>query len=419
MKALPRATFLSFREGAWGRKLLVVVLLAVGTGGVATMHSLQRGMAKSIASLVESRGPRNCDLASTYAPGQRGRPLVLDDARALQSLLAGRAKFSPTMARRPEIQLGKVRSRISILGIDPSSFYLVTTGRLRLRGRPLVPEDDLLARQVAVINPEAARQLGITGSTSLPLSAKVGRLAFDIVGIEEESREVAPGAAPSDSAAAYLFVPIETMLQRVLRSDEVSITFRVADGQSIEQVAEEVRQIVRKRHQLRPEDPDDFLVLTPEMVTQPRATSHRSTRRFGWPIVMSIFLLAAVGTVQAASGSVAKPKLEMGIKVAFGARRAQILSDGAFELVALALSGGLLGFVVSWMGPRWVKGVLAASPATDDHAIALMVVDWMTFAIAISLSLVPCFVGVFLLWRRMAQIDPVDALRTRRVGGEE
>ena len=380
------------------------------------MQSLQQAMSKSITTFLERRGPRNCDLASNYAPGQRGRPLVFDDARALQSLLAGKAVFSPTMTRRPEVQLGEKRSRIFVIGVDPTTFFMVNPLPLRLRGRPLDREDDLQARRVALVNAEAARELGIADSAGKPLYAKIGHLVFDIVGIEEERRNVAARGAPSDSNAAVLLVPLQTMLRRVLRSDEVFITFRVASGQSIEKVAEEVSQIVRKRHHLLPGDPDDFFILTPGIITKNWEKSQLSTKKFGWLISVSIFLLAAGAAVYVASVSVTERSLELGVKCALGARRAQILGEVALEFVMLGLGGALLGTVAAWVGTQRVRGYALASTVSNEYsadyrALWFMEVDWSSFIGAVFLSLLVCLAGVAMSARRIARLDPVEALR--------
>ena len=393
----------------------MVAVVAVAIGGVATMYSLHLAMSRSISVFLEGRGPRNCDLLSRYTPERRGRPLTLADSEALQGAFGGRATFSPSGGFKPYVELGALRLQSFVLAIDPVAFYAVTPWAPKVVGRPLLSEDSLQARRVAVVNAEAARQLGLTRRSFQDADLRILDIPFEVVGIEE-----APKRRNGDSSFTgthpVIWIPLRTYLQRLAKEDHVSIAFRVAPRESIEKVAQDVGDSLRKLHYLSPGDSDDFYMLTPGKIADSFDRSNASTKLYGWLISASGFVLATAAVLGMVVLSVSHRRVEIGIKCAVGARRRQVLGELVLEFVSLTLVGALVGTALSWLAVSLIRMHAMATTATSDYAsdfrpFRFMEMDWKIVVCAMLLTLGIGAADFAALTYRIARLDPARALR--------
>jgi len=162
-----------------------------------------------------------------------------------------------------------------------------------------------------------------------------------------------------------------------------------------------VTDLLRQRHRLQPTQDDDFSVRNLEEVFSAQETSAH---------VMSI-LLAAIASVSLVVGgigimnimlvSVTERTREIGIRVAIGALKRDILRQFLVEAITLALMGGIIGIVTG----------LSASALISFFAKWSTVVSPMAIALAFGFS---AMIGIFFGWypaKKAASLDPIVALR--------
>ncbi len=111
--------------------------------------------------------------------------------------------------------------------------------------------------------------------------------------------------------------------------------------------------------------------------------------------------LAAVGIYGVIAFSVAQRTKEIGIRMAVGAQRRDVLKQVTWEGVALTLLGFAIGFPMVFLLFRALAGVLeglsSVSPGAAGAVAALL------FVIALAASVIPAY--------RASQLDPLEALR--------
>ncbi|HEX4747900.1 MAG TPA: ABC transporter permease [Bryobacteraceae bacterium] len=112
-------------------------------------------------------------------------------------------------------------------------------------------------------------------------------------------------------------------------------------------------------------------------------------------------IISAVGLYGLMSFHVARRTSELGIRLALGAQRGQVLSMLLREALSLALIGCCLGLVASLFGARFIRSILFGVSATDPLILGSAIVT--VLLVAASAALVPA--------RRAARLDPMAALR--------
>jgi macrolide transport system ATP-binding/permease protein len=163
----------------------------------------------------------------------------------------------------------------------------------------------------------------------------------------------------------------------------------------------EVTATLQQRHRIRPGEPDDFSVRN---LSEIAATANNASRAIALllAILASISLLVGgVGIMNILLVSVTERTREIGIRMALGARRSQVLLQFLVEAALLSGAGGAAGLALG-VAMSMSIARLAAWPIEISLAAVLG-------SIAFS-ALIGIFSGYYPA-RRAAQLDPIDALR--------
>jgi putative ABC transport system permease protein len=164
---------------------------------------------------------------------------------------------------------------------------------------------------------------------------------------------------------------------------------------------EDVRRVMRIRHGLKLDEPDDFELLTQDQVLKLWDQVSQATF-LGLIVISSIALMVGgIGVMAIMSISVTERTREIGVRKALGARRAEILFQFLMEAAALTSVGGVLGIV------------LGSSIGLLIHLISGFPVSlpWWSFAIGLGFSAsVGIFFGMYPALKA-SRLDPIEALR--------
>ena len=266
-----------------------------------------------------------------------------------------------------------------------------------IAGEFFTVEEVEAAARVALIGTEAAT---ILFGEEDPIGEQilVGSVPFQIKGVLEPY-----GMDPhGDNRDDEIQVPITTMMRRLMNVDYIRAgTLIIGDPDRVEATAPEVAAILRQRHVLADDEPDDFSLFTPALV---RKMVRRANR------VLDVFLPAAAGVALLVAAIVianlmllnVKERVpEIGLRKAMGATDRQIHWQFLSETVAMTLLSSFLGIAL---------GVAAVAFATTHIRVpALLTTGTLVLAVVVA-SLVGGVAGA-LPARRAARLDPVDALR--------
>lgn len=200
--------------------------------------------------------------------------------------------------------------------------------------------------------------------------------------------------APSPTQAADTPLPA-----RFTNVDQI-----LAAARSAEEIPLAIRQItdlLRERHRIRPEEPDDFNIRDMTEVTKALASTSTLITRLLLSVALISLVVGGVGIMNIMLVSVTERTREIGLRMAVGARGRDILRQFLTEAVVLCLAGGAIGILAGCGGSFLVTLFLGWPTETSVPAIVASVIVAATVGIVF---------GFYPAWKA-SRLDPIEALR--------
>jgi putative ABC transport system permease protein len=292
----------------------------------------------------------------------------------------------------------------SASGNTDSTVLAVTTSWAEVWDTPAVSgefitDEDLtsLAR-VAVIGQTVAKEL-FGGEDPVGKQIHIRGVPFIVKGVLQ-AKGTSPTGQDMDSRTV---IPLTTGLKRLFNKDYISqIKVKLQDPAKMAKTVEEIKRLLRERHNLQAGVEDDFTITTPTQVTE--VATQVSTALSLFLIVISAISLIVGGIVvgNIMLISVGERKQEIGLRRALGARKKDILNQFLFESVAVTVFGGLVGVLFG----------LAGGKILTLFTKLAMVVSWEPFVLAFVFSGIVGVLAGISPAKRAASLDPVEALRS-------
>ncbi|MFQ3568224.1 MAG: ABC transporter permease [Aggregatilineales bacterium] len=386
------------------RSALTMLGITIGVSAVIVLVSLGQAVEDFVRAQFLGLGT---NLIIVF-PGenQRGEtvPLTLNDARALQDLsrVPDAARVMPQLnLTRPTTFEGRQTSG-RIRGVTPD--FLELRNRSVIAGRFIEQADvDGLAR-VAVVGLTVVERL-FPERSPIGQSIRIGGVTFRVVGVMDQAGGTAFGGDEND----LIFVPITTAQTRLSGQRDLTGTQRVTnilvqarDEDSVDLVAQQIRQTLREERRINFRDEDNFLVFTQTDLLSSLAQITGLLTIFLAVIAGISLLVGGIGIMNIMLVTVTERTREIGLRKAVGAQRRDIQLQFLTEATVLSLVGGAIGIALA------VLGALGVSAFLPNLQVSIQLSS-VVFATAISLA-IGIFFGLYPA-NRAAALNPIDALR--------
>jgi putative ABC transport system permease protein len=395
------------------RSALTVLGVVIGITSIVGMTSLIRGFDETLRDSIRELGPNTIYVqkmgALSFTAGKTfqeliKRPnLVPADARAiaeLPSVALVDMWLGAMGGSRVRVYYGNQRTKqIAVMGVT-ENFAAVSFVQLE-HGRFIVPSEVQNRRQVVVLGQTPYESL-FKNVDPVGKKVRVGTREFTVIGVLGKRPNMGGLASGADDFVVIPYTTHEKFYGRVgIRNRTAMIAVVPREEAGREVAMREVEELMRIRHNVRLDEPNDFDLLTQDAMMKVWDQFSQATF-LALVVISSIALMVGgIGVMAIMMISVTERTREIGVRKALGARRREILWQFLIEAAFLTSFGGVLGIILG-------SGIGLLIHWISEFPISL---PWWSFAIGIGFSAsVGIFFGLFPAIKA-SRLDPIEALR--------
>jgi putative ABC transport system permease protein len=383
------------------RSLLATLGVVIGVGAVVSAWSILDGTNRDILDRVESLGADQMIIL----PGSDRREhrnatkntLTLEDVEKLESdhsdviaAVAPQSQPPPT-----QIKYFEKNANVSILGTN-GAFAVMNDYEPR-EGRFISREDVRGGAMVCVLGSKVAEEL-FGAKSALQETVKIEGKSIVVVGVMEEK-----GALGFTEADSQVFIPVTTVMGRLYSFKNVAmIIVQAVDVRRMEACKDRVKKTLRANHRVRAGEEDDFNIVTQERMKEMFGQFSKIFAIVLGSIAGISLVVGGIGIMNIMLVSVTERTREIGVRIAVGARRFDILRQFLTEASVISLLGGGFGVLCGWAIANLIAETtqvlkIYTSPTSVIYALVMAIV------VGVISGIYPAI--------RASRLDPVEALR--------
>ncbi|MFH1763874.1 MAG: ABC transporter permease [Gemmatimonadota bacterium] len=387
------------------RTALALSGTAVGVGAVLVMTAVGEGAKDQVISEIEALGRNLLVVSSGDAPRvpwrQRTVPKVttmtLDDADAIRSQATEVGLVAPAQDRSLRAKYGTNSTMTKVMGTTPA--YEEVRDFRTVQGRYFTEEENRSSARVAVLG-SRVRELLFPDEDPVGKMVRLGKIPFLVIGVLESKGATVDGLSEEDN---QVLIPIQTALRRAFNLDFIKMIYvQVRDGDRMQVAEEQIGDILRTRHRTAELGRvDDFAIQNQRLILAVRLETLASFRKMILGLGAVALFVGGVGILSIMLLSVRERRNEVGLRIAVGARKKDILIQFLVESLFLGTVGGVVGIVLG-LGVAWAVGV-GTQWQTSINETALLVGVFSALFVGVAFGVYPA--------QRAAALDPIEALR--------
>jgi len=386
------------------RTLLTMLGMVFGVGAVIMMLAIGQGAQLMVNESIASMGSNLFIVlsGSTSAGGLRQGSgtvptLTLADAQAIGEL-PEIAAVAPSLPNNAQLIYASNNWSTQVSGTTPA--YLDVREWPVISGEAFSDSDVRSATRVLLMGQTVARNL-FGDENPVGKMVRVKNSPFLVLGILSSKGQSLDGRDQDDT----VFVPITTA-QRQLFGNQFPgmvrfVMVKAKSAEVMDKAERSMNELLKVRHRIHPGQEDDFSVRNLTAVAQAAAGTTKAMSTMLGAIASVSLLVGGIGIMNIMLVSVTERTREIGIRMAIGARKRDILLQFLFEAVMISLAGSFIGVVVG----------IACAYSFSRFNDALVVVTLSSVLLAFGVAVA---VGVFFGFypaRKAANLKPIEALR--------
>ncbi len=373
------------------RSALTLLGVVIGVAAVVTMLAIGNGSKQNILERIQAMGS-NLLLVRPGAPGQRPSgdlaTLVPEDAKAVIEL-DNVGSVSPERRSSATLRYGSVDYRTTVYGVWPD--YQLTQD-WKMAAGSFINQDDVDGyAAVTVLGKTVASNLFPDGGTPIGRYVLVGNVPFEVIGVLEPKGANAFGSDMDDVA----LVPLSTGFIRLFGKRYLSsLNVKIVSADQSDATQAAIERLLLQRH-----GTEDFQVRsTTSLMETVASTQNTLTVMLGAVAAISL-LVGGIGVMNIMLVNVTERTREIGLRMATGARRSNILLQFNTEALVVCGIGGAIGVALGF-----ATGMVLGAFGTNVAFTTLPAV--LAFSSAFATGLIFGYLPA----RKAAHMDPVVAL---------
>jgi putative ABC transport system permease protein len=380
------------------RSLLTMLGIIFGVGAVIASVSLTSGVTKQVEDQVSSLGESVITVFSgNFTQGaQRGGwgsapTLTVEDAKAIATL-PNVVGVSPEVRDREQVLAEGLNWNTQVMGESPD--YPQIRNWTIANGAMFADQDVRSLAKSAVIGQTVADEL-FPNQNPVGQTVRIRNLPFLIVGVLGAKGFNLFGQDQDDT----IVVPYTSHMHRITTRTFVNdILVEAASDKVINSVQNDITDLLLTRHRSKEQD---FTVRNQLELMQTVTATSRSMGLLLAGVAAVSLIVGGIGIMNIMLVSVTERTREIGIRMAVGARAADILVQFLIEAVTLSAIGGSIGIIGGVIFSKAI-GYIYQMPTITPFF-------WIAIAFASS-AVIGIISGFYPAWKA-SKLDPIDALR--------
>jgi putative ABC transport system permease protein len=394
------------------RSGLTILGISIGISTVILISSAINGLNSNIDTFVKSLGTNDLWVFRFEPFGKRPtteelnrKQLTYEDGIAMRSLPYVAAVDPELTLQNFQVGLGSVSLKAGTHKIQNTILNGVTTQVKEtndikiIEGRMWTEAEEERSAKVAVLGHDAAEDL-FPGESPIGKDVDCEGSIFSVIGVlDTQPQPFGSGRNTQDNSIDF---PLETFRKLHPEILDFWITVKYDDPTHKALVVDEIRELLRRRRNVRLEKDDNFAIFGPDSLT--RLWNQLTGGLFLFMVAVSSvgLMVGGVGVMNIMLVSVTERTREIGVRKAIGATKKNILLQFTIEAVTLCLVGGVLGILAGAL----LTLILHFAVSFLHAALSF---TWVLIAFLVSCAIGLVF-GIYPAWKA-ANLDPIEALR--------
>jgi len=388
------------------RTFLATLGVLIGVGAVVAAMAILEGMSSRMRDAFTSMGSNK--LFVTPVTQRRGGRVIasidslkLDDSTAISRQCTTLRHAMPQVQSGGTVKFLSKNTSASILGATEA--YQDVNNHHVIDGSFFDKSDIQGQAQVAVLGSKVKKDL-FGGRPAIGERVKImtpaGGKMFSVVGVMEEKGNVGFTAVDEQ-----VIIPITTAMDKLYGLKFINAV--VAESQSaadpdIEKAKDEIKRLLRQRHKIRAGQQDDFQVQSQKEFVQQFGTFTNIVGVVLLSIAGISLVVGGTGIMNIMLVSVTERTREIGVRMAMGAQRSDVLKQFLVEASIVSFLGGAVGVAMGWGLATTIEKVTRVIEVITTTGSIIMALGMATVVGIVS--------GLYPAWKA-SRLDPVEALR--------
>jgi len=387
------------------RSILATLGVIIGVGAVVAAMAILNGMSARLEEGFSSMGSAMV-FVSPNIERRGGRSvgnfdsLKLEDADAIDKECSTVTRVMPQIRNTAGVKFMSKSTQASILGCSEN--YPIMNNHVVAEGEFFSRTDIMGSFKVAVLGSKVKRDL-FGGRPALgekiKISGALGARTYTVIGVMEEKGNIA-----FTDVDQQVIVPITTAADNYgLDSIQMVICeARSPADADIDRAKDEIKKVLRQRHRIRAGQQDDFQVQAQKEMVEQFGSFQAIIAVVLWSIAGISLVVGGIGIMNIMLVAVTERTREIGVRMAMGAQRGDVMRQFLVEASIVSLLGGALGVLMGWGLATMIQNATRVMETiTTGWAIA------MALAMATGVGIIS---GIYPAWKA-SRLDPVEALR--------
>ena len=374
------------------RSILTMLGIIIGITSVVSVVALGNGSQQKILSNINELGTNTMTIFNGSGFGDRRaeqmQNLTINDANALVKQSYIQSVTPNTSSTSLLIYGNNSFSSTSLRGVGEQ--YFDVDGLKLIKGRVFTAQEVMENAQVAVLD-ENSKTAIFPNDDPIGKIVMFAKRPFRIIGVVSNRQMGGP------SSSLNLYAPYTTVMHKITGGTKIGwITVKIADEVNSSVAEKSLTEFLMTRHGKK-----DFFVMNTDAIRQTIESTTGTMKLLISSIAFISLIVGGIGVMNIMLVSVTERTKEIGVRMAIGARQANILQQFLIEAVLICLIGGTTGILLSIL-----IGILFNTFMTDFA----MIFSTVSIIAAVLCSTLIGIIFGYMPAKNASQLNPITAL---------